>query len=158
MSHQHAPSMDYRSYETTELTVRHCGDCGDICLTEGKSTRCDTCETTHQDELATAKRLLAKHARLVVTEAFRKPLDAHDAPIPQLVVSREPWPTRSGGMNDPREILCDDCGECAATYTGCVDSLDGTRGNCESCNAPGTILVDDDEGHHSVAFITGLSR
>lgn len=154
MSHQHAPSPDYTSHESVDWTVRHCTDCGDICLTASpEQGRCDTCEAAHRDELATAKRLLQQHARLVVTEGFRKPLDAHDAPIPQLVVNHEPWPTRSGGMNDPREILCEACGECALTYTGNADALDGTIGECESCAQAGVVDVDQDEGTTTVRFL-----
>jgi hypothetical protein len=63
-------------------------------------------------------------------------------------VLSEPVPDtwRSGGMNDPREIMCDTCGDCAATYTGCVDPLDGRPATCESCGTVGKISVGDDDG------------
>ena len=65
---------------------------------------------------------------------------------------RMPATLRSGGANDPREIMCDTCGDCAATYTGCVDPLDGKAGTCESCGTVGKIVVGDDEGSAWIEF------
>jgi hypothetical protein len=57
-------------------------------------------------------------------------------------------------MNDPREILCEACGECAVTYTGNADSLDRVRCDCLSCLTPGAIDIDqDDEGHVRARFL-----
>lgn len=61
--------------------------------------------------------------------------------------------TRSGGMNDPREILCEACGECAVTYTGNVDSLD-RRVCVGECGHAGVVDIDqDDEGHVRARFL-----
>lgn len=138
-----APSPDYAiaalSYSTDDLTVRHCCDCGDICLTVGDAVRCDPCQATHLDELATAKRVLdAAGVWAVAVKHLQRPGQQG----------------RSGGMNDPREILCEECGECALTYTGNGDSLDRAKHNCDSCGTIGVIDVDqDDDGHVRVRFL-----
>lgn len=135
MNHQHAPSPDYSiggpTYHTDDLTVLTCCDCGDLCMVFTGAKRCDPCLQQHLDELATAKRLLAENRSTVLVSAFQP----------------------SGGMNDPREILCDSCGEVAVTYTGCADSLDRNylRGDC---GCTGSIDVDqDDEGVVRVRFL-----
>ena len=129
---QHAPSPDYSLNEHVDWTVRHCVDCGDICLTETpEQGRCDTCQAEHKSELATAERLLQKHARPMIVQSLR-----------------------SGGMNDPREILCDGCGEVAVTYTGNADSLERRilRGDC---GCKGCVDVDqDDDGIVRVRFLS----
>lgn len=135
MSAQHAPAPDYSLHEHVTWTIRACADCGDICLTTGED-RCLTCLDVHRDELETCKRVLRQRLGAVLSDAFAS------------------FRARSGGMNDPRELLCDECGEVAFTYTGSIDPLDGTQGQCESCGCKGRIDVDqDDEGHATVRFV-----
>lgn len=139
---QAAPSPDYAMSEhPIDLVIRYCADCGDICLTVGRDVRCDTCQVAHADEMRTA-------ARALVLAATAKVL-AH--PTADIV-------RRSSGMNDEREILCDECGECAATYNGCADLLDGKACMCMHCDEPGKIVVSDDEGITTIRFRAYTAR
>jgi hypothetical protein len=130
MTQQHAPSINYSLHDTVNWTVRYCGDCGDPCLTTGDTDRCDPCQAIHLDELATLKRTVGEQVKAVLCSSF----------------------ANSGGMNDPREILCSACGECAATHTGFP--TDGATGVCPHCKSAGRIDVDqDDDGNTTVRFL-----
>jgi len=148
---QHAPSPDYRSYETQTLVTLDCIDCGDPCLVFTGATRCDTCEAEHKSELATATRLLIERSGQMIASALGG--DPADVELVPYRVEVTPITQRSGGMNDPREILCEGCGEVAGTYTGSPDSLDGLRTMGE-CGCFGVYDVDqDDEGTVRARFL-----
>ncbi len=60
---------------------------------------------------------------------------------------------RSGGMNDPRHIHCDGCGEVAVTFTGNAESL--TPGELfGECTCWGRLNIEKtDEGGIDARFI-----
>lgn len=135
---QLSPSPDYGLHEHVDWTVRHCCDCGDICMTASpEEGRCDTCKAEHDDEKRTAARLLV--------DAATRAILAH----PERSLVRP----RSGGMNDPRHIYCDGCGEVAVTFTGEPASL--TPGEMfGECTCWGRLSIErDDEGHTVTRFI-----
>lgn len=152
---QHAPSPDYGSGTTPEapyvdLQIRFCCECGDLCLTDAGCPRCDTCQAEHLDEVAIAHRVVKQHRNIIIAKA----LDGTPAPVPQLVCNKSVWPSRSGGMNDPRGLTCEECGDVACWYVGSVDPLDGIHETCASCGTAGRISVDqDDEGNVRARFL-----
>lgn len=161
MSHQHrievAPSPDYQQHDDLQPVQIDCRDCGDVEIQfvplaevadRIRRQRCDECQETHTDEVQTAKRVVRAHRDIIISKA----LGAAEQPLPQMVVNREVWPSRSRGPNDERSILCDECGEEAGTFIGYVGHLDGKAAVCPHCQTHGKIVVGDDEGSAHIRF------
>lgn len=133
MTQQQAPSPDYRicdyvnlgSYETNALGVIPCPGCEDLFLAEPGERLCEACAQYDADDRAAAQRFLADVKTL---------------------------PQRSGGMNDPRFILCEECGEEAGSYTGYADHLDGKAAHCTHCDTYGCYSLDGDESGAQIRF------
>lgn len=140
MTTQHAPSPDYSSSEGyLDIAVRECPDCGDLIMTIGDEDRCEACVQYQTDEAAAFARDNSNSIGLFALIATMKsaPLDLN----------------KSGGMNDERTIMCDECGVDAVHYSCCVDDLDGKACECLSCGEVGKVYVDqDDEGRVYARF------
>jgi hypothetical protein len=137
---QHAPSPDYSIAEAyVDWTILFCCDCADLCLTTGGDRRCEPCQQYHLDEVASLKRALLESP--AATVALLRSMGAGSEAI-----------KRTGGLNDPGDILCRECGESAGEYVGYVDHLDGKAAVCPHCATHGKIVVDDDEGAATIYF------
>lgn len=105
------------SYSTRELAVIACPSCGDLALVDGGQRKCDACVDYD-----------GNNARLLF-ERLAKPTQR-----------------RGRGMNDDYNVLCDVCGEVAASFPGDVlaENLEGKAHQCESCHTFGKFWFDDE--------------